>query len=571
MSLYRSLYSALIAGMFLNLAYAADIIHDAEYYILETQNGERWAAEDAELDQKLAELREQHGQPPNIVYLLWDDTAYGAVGFPGLQKNFGYETPNLNQMAAEGINFARMYSEPACTPTRAAFLTGRIPVRHGMGVVGMPHEFSGLRKEEVTIAEVLSEAGYATAHYGKGHLGDIEESYLHNQGFDEALFTPMNQITSLYNPQGTAVNAVLGFSPEIYPPDPYQLDRPGLIPEGWVMNIEGKKGEQGKEWCGTSNECYQKLDAEAEKRTLEFIRKNAQAGRPFFVEYWPNFLNFLAPEIPKRSLSGLKVPGAFQQLDAFVGTLMEELKELGIADNTVFNAMADNGPMVHSPPPGWGMLPMIYRGGKGDFTEGGVRVPAFAWWPGMIDDGQVVGDIIHVTDLYTTFARLAGATKYVPTDRIVDGLDQTALLLSGDTHGRRDSVFIYTGHELAATVKGRYKRHWIGAGEAAAAGTPEAYYDLYMDPREENPQLVPLIHTQGQFNQMVARHQLFKRRYPDVSNAKGIPYTGLSNARPETKAIADRVRAVADSMPFDVEEYLEFEIPGSDSVGDWGN
>ena len=570
MSLFRSLYLALIAGIFVIPAWGGDIVHDAEYYILEVQNGERWAVEDAELDQRLAELREQYGQPPNIVYLLWDDTAYGAVGFPGLQKNFGYETPNLNQMAAEGIIFTRMYSEPACTPTRAAFLTGRIPVRHGMGVVGMPHEFSGLRKEEVTIAEVLSEAGYATAHYGKGHLGDIEESYLHNQGFDEALFTPMNQITSLYNAQGTAVNAVLGFSPEIYPPDPYQLDRPGLIPEGWVMNIEGRKGEKGKEWCGTSNECYQKLDEEAEKRTLEFIRKNAQAGRPFFVEYWPNFLNFLAPEIPKRSLSGLKVPGAFQQLDAFVGTLMEELKEQGIAENTVFIAMADNGPMVHSPPPGWGMLPMIYRGGKGDFTEGGVRVPAFAWWPGMIDDGQVVGDIIHVTDLYTTFARLAGATKYVPTDRIVDGLDQTALLLSGDTYGRRDSVFIYTGHELAATVKGRYKRHWIGAGEAAAAGTPEAYYDLYMDPREENPQLVPLIHTQGQFNQMVARHQLFKQKYPDVSNAKGIPYTGLSNARPETKAIADRVKAVADSMPFDVEEYLEFDIPGGDSVGDWG-
>jgi arylsulfatase len=552
-------------------AEAADIVHDAEYYILAAQNGERWAVEDAELDQRLAELREQYGRPPNIVYLLWDDTAYGAVGFPGLQKNFGYETPNLNQMAAEGINFARMYSEPACTPTRAAFLTGRIPVRHGMGVVGMPHEFSGLREEEVTIAEVLSEAGYATAHYGKGHLGDIEESYLHNQGFDDALFTPMNQITSLYNPQGTAVNAVLGFSPEIYPPDPYQLDRPGLIPEGWVMNIEGKKGEEGLEWCGTSNECYERLDDEAEKRTLEFIRKNAQAGKPFFVEYWPNFLNFLAPEIPKKSVSGLKVAGSFQKLDAFVGTLMDELNKLGIAENTLFIAMADNGPMVHSPPPGWGMLPMIYRGGKGDFTEGGVRVPAFAWWPGTIDERQMVGDIIHVTDLYTTFARLAGATEYIPTDRIVDGLDQTALFLNGDTHSRRDFVFIYTGHELAATVKGRYKRHWIGAGEAAAAGTPEAYYDLYMDPREENPQLVPLIHTQGQFNQMVARHQLFKQKYPDVSNGKGIPYTGLSNARPETKAIADRVRAVVDIMPFDIEEYLEFHVPGSDSVGDWGN
>jgi arylsulfatase len=157
-------------------AIAADIVHDAEYYILEAQNGERWAVEDGGLDAKLAELRQQYGQPPNIIYILWDDTAFGAVGFPALQKNFGYETPNLNQMAAEGINFTRMYTEPSCTPTRAALLTGRIPVRHGMGVVGMPHEFSGLRAEEVTVAEVLSEAGYATAFCGKGHLGDTRRS-----------------------------------------------------------------------------------------------------------------------------------------------------------------------------------------------------------------------------------------------------------------------------------------------------------------------------------------------------------------------------------------------------------
>ena len=171
---------------------ATPIVHDAEYYILQSQNGEKWAAEDKVLDQKLAALKKKNGgKPPNIVYLLWDDTAFGAVGFPALQKNFGYETsPNMNRMAGEGINFTRMYTEPSCTPTRAAFLTGRHPVRHGMGVVGMPHEFSGLRAEEVTIAEVLSEAGYSTAHFGKGHLGDIEESYLHNQGFDEALSRP---------------------------------------------------------------------------------------------------------------------------------------------------------------------------------------------------------------------------------------------------------------------------------------------------------------------------------------------------------------------------------------------
>jgi arylsulfatase A-like enzyme len=556
--------------LFAQSAIADDVVHDAEYYILEAQNGKAWAAEDKELNKRLAALKKKHGHAPNIVYILWDDQQVGAVGNPMIQKNMGYETPNINKMAREGINFTRMYSEPACTPTRAAFLTGRHPVRHGMGVVGMPHEFSGLRAEEVTIAEVLSKAGYATAFFGKGHLGDIEESYLHNQGFDEALFTPMNQITSLYSPQGEAVNAILGLHPEIYPPDPYRLDNPGLVPEGWVQIIEGRKGEQGREWCGTSNECYEKVDTESEKRTIKFIRKNAKAGKPFFVSYWPNFLNFLAPEIPKKTHNGGKVAGAYTKLDAFVGKVMKELKKLGIAENTLFVAMADNGPMVHSPPPGWGMTEILYRGGKGDFTEGGVRVPAMAWWPGVIKQGQLVGDIIHVTDLYTTFARLGGATKYIPTDRVVDGLDQTSLLLKGDTNSRRDYVFIYAGHELGATVKGRYKRHWIGAGDVAASGMPEAYFDLYQDTREMNPLLVPLLHTQGQFNRMRARHELFKKKYPDMPNGHGIPYTGLSNARPETKGIAERVKRDMKNMPFDVKEYLEYEIPGSDSVGDWG-
>lgn len=550
---------------------AADkIVHDAEYYVLEVQNGERWAVEDKELDAKLAELKEKYGTPPNIVYILWDDQQFGAVGFPAIQKNLGYETPQLNKMGAEGIIFTRMYTEPSCTPTRAAFLTGRHPVRHGMGVVGMPHEFSGMRADEVTIAEVLSEAGYATAHYGKGHLGDIEESYLHNQGFDEALFTPMNQITSLYSPQGNAAGAVIGLHPEIYPPDPYQLDNPGLVPEGWVMVIEGKKGEQGLEWCGTSNECYDKIDAESEKRALEFIRKNAEAGKPFFVEYWPNWFNFLKPDMPKKTLAGGKVSEAYARLDVFVGQVVKELNELGIAENTLFVAMADNGPMVHDPPAGWGMVEIMYSGGKGDFTEGGVRVPAFAWWPGVIEEGQLVGDIIHVTDLYTTFARLAGATSYIPTDRVVDGIDQTAIFLNGDTHGRRDYVHIYQGHTLAATVKGHYKQHWISSDPGAASGIGATFYDLYTDPKEHNPMLTPMIHFQGQFHRMRARHELMKKKYPDKPNAKGIPLTGLANARPETRAIGDMVKKNIEALPFDIKEYLEFEVPGGKIDPDWG-
>lgn len=193
---------------------APGIVHDAEYYVLEAQNGTRWAGEDKGLEARMAALREKHGRPPNIIYVLWDDMSFGAVGFPALQKNFGYETPNINKLAEDGINFTRMYTEPTCTPTRVAFLTGRHTVRSGMGIVGMPHEMAGLPASEVTIAEVLSEAGYATAHFGKGHLGDIEESYLHNQGFDEALFTSMNQLISQWNATGDAVGAARGFLPE---------------------------------------------------------------------------------------------------------------------------------------------------------------------------------------------------------------------------------------------------------------------------------------------------------------------------------------------------------------------
>ncbi len=547
-----------------------NVVHDAEYYILEAQNGERWAAEDRELDAKLAALRKEHGRPPNIVYVLWDDMTFGAVGFPALQKNFGFETPNLNRLATEGINFTRMYTEPSCTPTRVAFLTGRHPVRHGMGEVGMPHEMAGLRGDEVTIAEVLSEAGYATAHFGKGHLGDIEESYPHNQGFDESLFTPMNQIVSQWNRTGDAVGAARGFSPENYPRDPYRLDNPGLLPTGLVMAIEGCKGEQGMEWGAPTVESYQEMDPECETRTLDFIRRNAKAGKPFFVQYWPNLLTLIKAYPEKKTQAGTMVSEEMQALDAFVGELVKELKRLEIAENTLVIAMADNGPMVHSPPPQFGMLSLMYRGGKGDFLEGGVRVPAFAWWPGMIGKGQTVGDIVHVTDLYTTFARVGGATRHIPRDRVIDGIDQTALLLAGDTHSRRDYVFIYAGHALGATVKGRYKRHWLGGGEVAASGMPEAYYDLYTDTREDNPMLVPLIHTQGQFNRMRARHELMKKKYPDKPKAYGIPYTGLSNARPETKAIGQQILRNIENLPIDAREYIEFDIPGTKADPDFG-
>jgi len=510
----------------------SQIVHDAEYYVIEAQNGERWNTEDDEINKKLAELKAKYGTPPNIVYILWDDMAFGDAGIPEINKIRGFDTPSCNRMADEGIFFTRMYAEPSCTPTRSAFMTGRQPYRNGMYIPGFPIENGGLAADEVTIAEVLSQAGYSTAFYGKGHLGDIEESYLTNQGFDEALFTPYNQVLSLWNPIGEGANAIIGMMESQFPQNPYQLDD-NFVPRGWIMNLEGKKGEKVSEWGKPTHDDYLKVDAECEKRTIEFIRKNAGANKPFFVCYWPQMTSFIAN--PQKTTSGRALLGdGFTKVDAFIGQVMDELKTLGVEENTLFVAMADNGPMIHNPPPGLGMVETMFTGGKGDHTEGGVRVPAFAWWPGVIESNSIVGDIIHVTDLYTTFARIGGATKYIPTDRVVDGIDQTSLLLNGDTYSRRDYVHIYTGLRLAATVKAQFKQDWT---RTIPGMVSDSYFDLQNDIREKEPLEVPLLHFNAAFVRMKERHIELKEKYPDKPQAKGPALTGISNARPETKEL----------------------------------
>ncbi len=228
---------------------AKEIVHDAEFYVLKAQHGTQWAAQDKELDKKLAALKAKHGTTPNIIHIMVDDTAVGEVGFPAIQQIRGFSTPNINKLASEGINFMRMYTEPSCTQSRAAAMTGRHPIRNGMYNVSFPYENGGLAKDEVTMGEVLGKAGYATAFFGKWHLGDVEESYATKQGFDEALWTPYNQAVSMYLPQFEAAGALAptSFHPEIFPDDPYDMDK-GWRPKGLVWHLEGTKGGEVREF-----------------------------------------------------------------------------------------------------------------------------------------------------------------------------------------------------------------------------------------------------------------------------------------------------------------------------------
>ena len=558
-NMIRSTFGVALAALAWSpVATAADIVHDAEYYILEAQNGKAWAVEDGKLDEKLAELRKKFKTPPNIIHYMWDDQPVGSFGDRVTQQIRGFKTPHLNKLAAEGMLFSRMCTEPGCTPSRAASLTGQMAIRTGTWEIGFPIEYTGLAAENVTMAEVLSKAGYATAFYGKLHLGDTEESYMHNQGFDEAFWAIYNQITSLYNNMGEGANAIIGMKEELLAENPYRRDRTFNQEKAFVFYLEGKKGEQAKEWRDGAKELqdYKDFDIEARARALSFIKRNAEAKKPFYVAWWPQWMTFI-PEPKKTTLQrGLAGEDYARVIEPDIAALRATLDELGIAENTLIVAMADNGPMTHNPPQGAGLGEGPFRGGKGDYTEGGVRVCAAALWPGMIEPGQVAGDIIHQTDLFTTFARLAGATQFIPTDRIIDGIDQTAMLINGDTHGRRDYNFIYTGPILAATVKDHYKMHWVSKDPSQAAAGITAVYDLYNDHREVNPIVVGGFHMKEPFKRMRARHELWKEKYPDRHHKRTPSYTGISNARPETIAISKPPEALKN-LPFPMLEFIE--------------
>ena len=194
MTVSRLIIALFTAGvMSTSTLYAAEIVHDTEFLVLEAQHAQQWAEDDKAVDRKLAEFKKTNGgKPPNILYILIDDIGFGDLGIPELNAIRGYKTPNINEFAREGMRFARMYTEPSCTPTRVAFMTGRQPHRNGMGDTAVDIAGFGLAGKEVTIAEVLSGVGYNTAHVGKWHMGDIEEAWPHNQGFDYAAF-PVHQ------------------------------------------------------------------------------------------------------------------------------------------------------------------------------------------------------------------------------------------------------------------------------------------------------------------------------------------------------------------------------------------
>lgn len=536
--------SLLALGLIFHIAFAsaADIVHDAEYYILEKQNGEKWSLEDKDLDQRLAEFRKSNGgKSPNIFYILIDDIGFGDLGSETLNVIRGYKTPNINKVARDGMRLARMYTEPSCTPTRVAFMTGRHPFRNGMGNTAVDISGFGLADSEVTVAEVLSNSGYNTAHVGKWHMGDIREAWPTMQGFDYAVF-PIHQQGQLtiFHDDGADEEISVGIGKNNYD-DRYTMDEwLRTDASSMVTGVEGTRGKNvrevemkpGERWTEAK---YHEMNERYQRQAIEQLRKLAKADKPFFLQYWP-----LYPLTGPRTTTdkyttangGIYVE-KMKLVDQWIGELTSEMDALGIADNTLLVIMGDNGHFTKYST-GSGYTPMIFQGGKGSTKEGGVRVDAFVRWPGMIQGDTVAGDIIHVSDLFTTIARLGDGMDEIPTDRVIDGIDQTSLLLNGDTYSRRDYVFLYNINTLEAVVKEQYKLDLSSGVENAILAK---FYDLFRDTREEWPVSTEVGAWGGaKFVRMVKRHMGRKIKYPDAPPATGMPYQGIDNLRPESKA-----------------------------------
>ena len=412
-------------------------------------------------------LHAQRSGPPNIVIILADDMGYGDLGSFGSPN---IRTPRLDAMAAEGQKWTNFYVQPVCSPSRAALLTGRLPVRSGMyGVASgtapkvlRDNAAQGLPLQEITIAEMLKPRGYATAMIGKWHLGHLPQFLPMNQGFDYWFGLPFSHDMRMTAPRDNGLR-----SAAYYDPKPQYWNVP-LMRNGDVIERPVD---------------HRTLTKRYTEETVRFINDNR--NQPFFI-----YLAHSLPHIPlarSAEFEGHSAGGIYgdviEEIDSSTGRILDALKANDLDRNTLVVFTSDNGPWLPFGTHGGSAGPL--REGKGTTWEGGVRTPAIFWWPGTVRP-SVVTDIGSAMDLFSTIAKLAGAEP--PSDRVIDSVD-LRMRLTGTGPGPRRMLFYYWDNELRAVRKGPYKAHFItsgayGEGESRREHNPPLLFDVAQDPSE---------------------------------------------------------------------------------------
>ena len=421
-------------------------------------------------------------QRPNIVFIMGDDIGWANIGVYN-QGIMAGRTPNLDQLASQGMRFTDYYAEASCTAGRANFITGELPIRTGLTTVGQAGSPLGMPDEAPTIATVLKSMGYATGQFGKNHLGDRNQFLPTVHGFDE-FYGYLYHLDAMEDP-----------CHRNYPPALKTSVGPRNMVHSWATNVDdptdqprwGKVGKQKIEDAGElCPKRMETIDDEILANALKFLDKARQDGKPFFL--WLNPTRMHVVTHLSEKYENMRTPengwtiqeAGMAQLDDIVGSVMKYLRDNGLESNTILAFSTDNGAENFTWPDG-GQTP--FAGGKGTALEGGFRVPMIIRWPGRVPAGKVENSLVSGLDWFPTLVAAAGNTNIADEllkgkqlgDRTykvhLDGFDQTDLI-TGKGPSKRNEIFYFTEGTLSAVRIGDFKYRftdqpngWFGATE----------------------------------------------------------------------------------------------------------
>jgi arylsulfatase len=437
---------------------------------------------------------------PNVVLIFPDNLGWGEVGAYGSVR--GVPTPRIDQLAAEGMRLTNFNVEFSCVDSRAALLTGRHAVR--TGAVAAAGHASGLTLWETTLAEALKPLGYATALFGKWHLGGTDwlgKREPTQQGFDEWFGIPLSSNEA----QGSTNTNPANAEPFIW---------------------EGNAGAPARRVKPFNTETRPLLDREATERGIAFMERNVRENRPFFFYYPVTQIHF--PTLPHPDFVGKTGAGdigdAMAEMDYNVGLILDTIKRLGVERNTIVFWCTDNGSEMRRP---WRGHSGPWHGFYNTVMEGGIRTPCIIRWPGRIPAGQVSNEIVHQVDFFPTLAAAIGA-DIVPHDRAIDGVNQLPFLEGKQPKSARDHVIYFTHNGLTAVKWKDWKFHYVFMPEPRTSGQGESrLFHLRSDPREEtdikdaNPWVKSVV------DKIVTDFEATTQRYPHVPRNARDPYTPM--------------------------------------------
>lgn len=430
---------------------------------------------------------------PNVVFILADNVGYGDLGCYGGGELRGAPTPRLDQLAAEGLRLTQFLVEPACTPSRAALMTGQYSIRNGLSLICVPGSDFTLSAKAITMSQMFKDAGYATALYGKWHLGGAPQSLPTAHGFDEFYGIPPDvswdscsyvDSIAMTHSFPVPIDVLLAKGPQI---------------------VEATTGSPLKSVKPFTPDVRAEIDNELVAKSIDFIKQQHAAGKPFFL-YLPFSMGHV-PNLPSAEFKGKSRIGNYgdkmMEGDYHVGQIMDTIKQLGIEDNTILVFASDNGPCGeafreygNNGTPDMGNAGP-FRGELGEATEGSIRTCCIIRWSGHIAANTTSYAMFSIMDFFPTFANIVDGS--VPKDRPIDGVDQTGVLLGKSPAGNRETLLSFIGPDLVAARWKQWRLYFtdiypsgigpqrqpgLGSASAPMAGYPKVF-NIEMDPHED--------------------------------------------------------------------------------------